>query len=47
MKKIVLISSYCDTQEKINILSENIKVLKIFKNGNDPEMKEYLKELRG
>ena len=28
MKKIVLISSYCDTQEKINILSENIKVLK-------------------
>jgi hypothetical protein len=22
-------------------------VLKIFKNGNDPEMKEYLKELRG
>lgn len=28
MKKIALISSYCDTQEKINILSENIKVLK-------------------
>ncbi len=29
------------------ISTKNIKVLKIFKNGNDPEMKEYLKELRG
>ena len=28
------------------ISTKNIKVLKIFKNENDPEMKEYLKELR-
>ena len=28
MKKIVLISSYCDTEEKINILYDNIKILK-------------------
>jgi hypothetical protein len=28
MRKIVLISSYCDTQEKIDILYDNIKILK-------------------
>lgn len=28
MKKIVLIGSYCDTQEKIDILYDNIKILK-------------------
>ena len=28
MKKIVLISSYCDTQEKIDILYDNIRILK-------------------
>lgn len=28
MKKISLISTYCDTEEKVNILLENIKILK-------------------
>lgn len=28
MKKIALISSYCDTQEKLDVLNSNIKVLK-------------------
>jgi hypothetical protein len=28
MKKVALISTYCDTYEKINVLSENIEILK-------------------
>jgi hypothetical protein len=28
MKRIVLINSYCDTQEKIDVLLENLNILK-------------------
>jgi hypothetical protein len=30
MKKIILINSYCDTQEKIDVLFENLNILKSF-----------------